>query len=181
MSRTQDRGRAIRCRSHLRQLAVRMHLYADTHRYLAPHRVRNPDGSRTRWMHFFAREIGSGYEVMRDPAVPHWLSGRNAPHGYNYNFLGSARVKFTGEYERFPVALDCLPAPAFTLAFGCAHGTGTNLPYEPLPLEAARSGLPPRRASSRSATTGMSLIRPGCPPTATIRRSAGPITSTPRF
>ncbi|HOX00882.1 MAG TPA: DUF1559 domain-containing protein [Candidatus Paceibacterota bacterium] len=139
------KGRAIdmRCRSNLRQLGLALHLYSDTHQVLPPHQIVYPDGTRIRWFNRLAAEVTSGYDVIRDPAVPHWLPGRNAPYGYNYKFLGSARVMFSGEYERFPVKLTSIHVPTSTIGFGCSAGTGTNQPHEVLPPNAAASALPP--------------------------------------
>jgi prepilin-type N-terminal cleavage/methylation domain-containing protein/prepilin-type processing-associated H-X9-DG protein len=163
LSRAKARAHDTRCRGNLRQLGIGMHLYTDTHRYLPPHQERHPDGSRTRWFNLFAREVTSGYDVIRDPAVPHWVAGRNAPYGYNYKFLGSARKLFSGDYERFPVPLSALPAPAGTLAFGCANGTGTNTPYEPLPPDAPTSALPPEESVRRIGNHGYVLDPPFLP------------------
>ncbi len=132
----------VRCRSNLRQLGIGLHLYTDTYGYLPPHQVKHPDNTRTRWFNLFAKEVTDGYDVIRDPAVPHWIAGRNAPYGYNYKFLGSARKMFSGEYERFPVSLAEIRVPTLTLAFGCSQGTGTQEPYEALAPEAIGSSLP---------------------------------------
>jgi len=163
LARAKSRAHDIRCRSNLRQLAIGMHLYTETHRYLPPHQVRLADGSRVRWFNLFAREVTSGYEVIRDPAVPRWTASRNAPYGYNYKFLGSARVKFSGEYERFPVPLSALPAASQTLAFGCANGTGTREPYEPMTPDQARSALPAEESVQRIGNHGYVVDPPHLP------------------
>ncbi len=163
LARAKSRAHDIRCRSNLRQLALGMHLYTETHGYLPPHQVRLPDGARLRWFNLFAREVTSGYEVMRDPAVPHWTASRNAPYGYNYKFLGSARVKFSGEYERFPVPLSALPAASQALAFGCANGTGTREPYEPMRPDQARSALPAEESVQRIGNHGYVIDPPHLP------------------
>jgi prepilin-type N-terminal cleavage/methylation domain-containing protein/prepilin-type processing-associated H-X9-DG protein len=130
------------CRSNLRQLGIGMYLYTDTYQFLPPHQLRLSDGTRLRWFNLFAGEVTSGYEVIRDPAVPQWVAGRNAPYGYNYKFLGSARIMNSGDYESFPVRLTSILAPAATIAFGCSNGTGTQEPYEPIQPEAIGSSLP---------------------------------------
>lgn len=163
LARAKSRAQDIRCRSNLRQLGIGLHLYAETHQYLPPHQMRLSDGTRLRWFNLFAREVTDGYDVIRDPAVPHWIAGRNAPYGYNYKFLGSARVKFSGEYERFPVSLSALPALSQTLAFGCADGTGTREPYEPLAPEAVRSALPPEESVQRIGNHGYVIDPPFIP------------------
>ncbi|MCZ7641279.1 MAG: prepilin-type N-terminal cleavage/methylation domain-containing protein [Verrucomicrobia bacterium] len=163
LAQAKARAQDIRCRSNLRQLGLGLHLYTDTYLFLPPHQVRHPDGSRTRWFNLFAREITDGYDVIRDPAVPQWLPGRNAPYGYNYKFLGSARTLFSGDYERFPVRLSALPAPTSTLAFGCADGTGTENPHEPLPPHAASSSLPADESVRRIGNHGYVIDPPFLP------------------
>ncbi len=143
LSRAKQKAHDARCRSNLRQLGIGLHLYSDSYDgYLPPHQLKFADGTRLRWFNLFAREVTSGYEVIRDPAVPHWLPGRNAPYGYNYKFLGSARVMNSGQCESFPVRLTSFPAPVTTIAFGCSDGTGTQQPHEVLAPEAIGSALP---------------------------------------
>lgn len=149
LSMAKGRAHDARCRNNLRQLALGLHLYADTYGFLPPHQERFADGSRLRWFNHFAREITHGYDVMRDPAVPHWQAGRNAPYGYNYKFLGSARKLYSGEYERFPVLLSALPAASATIAFGCSNGTGTKEPHEVMLPDAINSTLPPEENVQR--------------------------------
>jgi prepilin-type processing-associated H-X9-DG protein len=153
----------VRCRSNLRQLGLGLNLYVDTHQSFPPHQVRNADGTRTRWFNLFAREVTAGYDVIRDPAVPHWLAGRNAPYGYNYKFLGSARRKYSGEYERFPVSWSAIEAPSATIAFGCSDGTGTKEPYEPLAPEAPTTALSPAESVQRIGNHGYVLDPPFLP------------------
>jgi prepilin-type processing-associated H-X9-DG protein len=114
-------------------------------------------------MNLFAVEVTSGYDVICDPAVPHWVPGRNAPYGYNYKFLGSARKLFSGEYERFPVPLAALQVPTTTIAFGCANGTGTNAPYEALSPQTATSALPPEESVQRIGNHGYVIDPPFLP------------------
>lgn len=142
LAKAKQKSHDVRCRGNLRQLAIGLHLYAGTWEYLPPHQVRLSDGSRVRWFNLFAREVTSGYEVIRDPAVPRWIAGRNAPYGYNYKFLGSSRLMNSGNYENFPVRLASFLAPSATIAFGCSNGTGTEEPYEPIEPEAVGSALP---------------------------------------
>ncbi len=163
LARAKARAQDIRCRNNLRQLCIGLHLYTDTYRYLPPHQERLPDGSRVRWFNLFAREVTDGYDVIRDPSVPNWLAGRNAPYGYNYKFLGSARKLNSGEYERFPVSLATLPALSATLAFGCANGTGTHEPYEPMEPNAIASSLPPEESVRRIGNHGYIIDPPHIP------------------
>jgi len=142
LTRAKQKAQDARCRSNLRQLGIGMQLYTDNHGYFPPHQLKFPDNTRLRWFNLFALEVGLGYEVIRDPAVPHWLPGRNAPYGYNYKLLGSSRIMNSGRYESFPVRLTSFSAPAATIAFGCSNGTGTQEPHEVLGPEAIGSALP---------------------------------------
>ncbi len=77
-----------------------------------------------------ARQL-AGYEVQNCPATPDWQVGRNNAYGYNYKYLGSARVNHVGPkapWESYPVKH--VRAPSRTIAFGDADGTGWLLPYE---------------------------------------------------
>lgn len=143
LAKAKQKAHDARCRSNLRQLGIGLHLYTDNYDgCLPPRQLRFPDNTRLRWFNLFAREVTAGYEVIRDPAVPHWLPGRNAPYGCHYKFPGSARKMNSGAYENFPVRLTSFQAPASTIAFGCSNGTGTQEPHEVLEPEAIGSSLP---------------------------------------
>jgi prepilin-type processing-associated H-X9-DG protein/prepilin-type N-terminal cleavage/methylation domain-containing protein len=163
LAKAKAKAHDVRCRSNVRQMGLGLHLYADTHRYYPPHQLRHADGTRTRWFNLFALEVGFGYEVLRDPAVPDWLPGRNAPYGYNYKHLGSSRVKFSGEYERFPVPVSAIQAYSLTIAFGCSDGTGTQEPHEPLPPDAIGSALPAEENVGRIGNHGYVIDPPFLP------------------
>jgi prepilin-type processing-associated H-X9-DG protein/prepilin-type N-terminal cleavage/methylation domain-containing protein len=163
LARAKQRAGTARCSSNLRQLGIALHLYVDTEQTLPVHQWKLADGSRLRWFNVFARELACGYEVIRDPAVPHWLAGRNAPYGYNYKFLGSARVLRSGSYECFPVRLTSIQAPSTTLDFGCSNGTGTQEPYEPLPPEAVTTALPVAESVLRIGNHGYVVDPPFLP------------------
>jgi prepilin-type N-terminal cleavage/methylation domain-containing protein/prepilin-type processing-associated H-X9-DG protein len=163
LAKAKEKAKAIKCASNLRQMGIGLQIYSDTWEYFPPHQVRHPDGSRTRWFNLFAREVTAGYDVLYDPAVPHWLPGRNAPYGYNYKFLGSARVKNDGSYEKFPVRTTAVQAGSMTIGFGCANGTGTQEPYEPLAPDAATSALPASESILRIGNHGYIIDPPFIP------------------
>jgi prepilin-type processing-associated H-X9-DG protein/prepilin-type N-terminal cleavage/methylation domain-containing protein len=163
LAKAKDKAKAIGCTSNLRQLSIGMQLYSDSHGYFPPHQIRHADGSRTRWFNLFAREVTPGYDVLKDPAVPHWGPSRNAPYGYNYKHLGSARIKFDGEYERFPVRFSAVQAYSLTIAFGCANGTGTEQPYESMLPDQAASALPAEESVRRIGNHGYVIDPPFLP------------------
>jgi len=163
LSKARHKAHDVRCRSNLRQLGLGLQIYSDTYGYLPLHQIKFPDNSRLRWFNLFAREVTAGYEVIRDPAVPHWLPGRNAPYGYNYKFLGSSRIMRSGAYENFPVRLGSFSAPVATIAFGCSDGTGKQEPHEVLSPEAIGSALPASENVNRIGNHGYVLDPPFLP------------------
>ena len=162
-ARARARAKDVACKSNLRQLAVALHLYQDGRDEFPAHQIRNPDGSRLRWFNAYAQELNSGYDVMRDPAVPTWIAGRNAPYGYNYKFLGSARQMNNGEFESYPVPFGRVTAPAQTIGFGCSDGTGFRDNYEPLEPNVASSALPYADRVERKGNHGYVLDPPFLP------------------
>ena len=163
LAKAKQRAHAASCSSNLRQLGIALHLYADTEQTLPAHQWKLANGTRLRWFNVFAAQLTCGYDVIRDPAVPHWLAGRNAPYGYNYKFLGSARVLRSGAFERFPVRLTSIPFPSATLDFACSDGTGTQEPYEPLPPEAVTTALPVAESVQRIGNHGYVIDPPFLP------------------
>jgi prepilin-type N-terminal cleavage/methylation domain-containing protein/prepilin-type processing-associated H-X9-DG protein len=163
LARAKQKALEARCRSNLRQLGLGLMIYTDNHGFLPPHQIKHPDNTRTRWFNLFAREVTSGYDVIRDPVVASWLPGRNAPYGYNYKFLGSARVMKSGECESFPVRLSSIYAPSSTIAFGCSDGTGTQQPHENLAPEAIGSALPAAESVLRIGNHGYVIDPPFLP------------------
>jgi prepilin-type processing-associated H-X9-DG protein/prepilin-type N-terminal cleavage/methylation domain-containing protein len=73
-------------------------------------------------------------ETMHCPAEPEWVNNRNAPYGYNYQFLGNSRRK-TGTsglpvvYRNFPVKAGKIRASETVMAadsLGTAAGKATT-------------------------------------------------------
>ena len=70
-------------------------------------------------------------EVFLCPVVPDWVSTRNAPYGYNYQFLGNTR--FVGDDEsrgfiNFPVRVSSLKSTSATVCFASSMGTAAGKP-----------------------------------------------------
>ncbi len=137
------RGTALdaSCKSNLRQLGQAMHLYLTSWDCYPAHQWTHGNNSRTRWFNAFGDMLGNA-KVESCPAVPHWMVGRNNSYGYNYKYLGSARVNSanpTNPWECFPVRN--VQNASRTIAFGDSDGTGTEDPYEPIPENQASSSL----------------------------------------
>ena len=70
------------------------------------------------------------HPVFHCPTVPEWTNNRNAPYGYNFQFLGNTRLK-TGsanQYINFPVRISRIKAAETVLAadsLGTAAGKPT--------------------------------------------------------
>jgi len=69
------------------------------------------------------------------PSLPDWANNRNAPYGYNFQFLGNARLKTDGSrrYINFPVRVSRVRAAETVLGADCL-GTAAGKPA------AARTG-----------------------------------------
>ncbi|MEO1129988.1 MAG: prepilin-type N-terminal cleavage/methylation domain-containing protein, partial [Planctomycetota bacterium] len=83
-------------------------------------------------------------EVFLCPVVPDWVSSRNFPYGYNYQFLGNARFRNDNEADGFinyPVKSSSIRLSAGTVMFASCMGSAAGKP------EASRS--PNRTDGSR--------------------------------
>lgn len=67
------------------------------------------------------------HEVYHCPAVPEIVDERNAPFGYNHQFLGNSR-KTDGEFHNFPVKRTRLRATASTVLGADCLGTAAGFP-----------------------------------------------------
>ncbi len=47
-------------------------------------------------------------KVFTCPVVPEWVNNRNLSYGYNFQFLGNARLHTSGSFINFPVRVDTL-------------------------------------------------------------------------
>ncbi len=70
------------------------------------------------------------YKVFVCPSVPHWTDERNAAYGYNYQFLGNARVSAGGSYHNFPVRRARIQTFAGTVVAADSMGTAADFPTE---------------------------------------------------
>ncbi|MCC5829788.1 MAG: DUF1559 domain-containing protein [Phycisphaeraceae bacterium] len=66
------------------------------------------------------------HEVFHCPQVPDRINNRNAPYGYNYQFLGNSRRHAAGGFINFPVRIDSLSAT--TLLAADSLGTAAGKP-----------------------------------------------------
>jgi prepilin-type N-terminal cleavage/methylation domain-containing protein/prepilin-type processing-associated H-X9-DG protein len=65
------------------------------------------------------------------PSVPDWTDERNACYGYNYQFLGNARLRDSAtidSYKNWPVPLSRVRAPSGCVAVGDGMGTAAAYP-----------------------------------------------------
>ena len=148
LTQARQMARSTSCMSNLKELGVAMQLYHSRWKCFPAHQWKldstpgdghNDKKNRMRWFRQLHEMLGIGQDVQQCPEVPTWICGRNNSYGYNYKFLGSARVLTDGTFECFPVAE--VHAPAHTIAFGDSSGTGTEEPYEPIPFTQKGSSL----------------------------------------
>ena len=70
-------------------------------------------------------------EVFHCPTEPEWVNNRNAPYGYNFQFLGNSRSKrvpaMPGKFSNFPVKISKIRASETVMAAD-ALGTAAGKP-----------------------------------------------------
>jgi len=122
------------CTSNLRQLGTALVMYQSEWGCYPAHQWKlGPGGAvRKRWFQQLHEMLDLGEKVQQCPEVAGWVCGRNNSYGYNYKYVGSARVLTDGTFERFPVMQ--IKNPGRTIAFGDSSGTGWTEPYEPIPF-----------------------------------------------
>ncbi len=67
--------------------------------------------------------------ALLDPVVPHWVSTRNFPYGYNYQFLGNTRFvgdSDGGNFINFPVRITTIRHTSMTVMFASCMGTAAG-------------------------------------------------------
>ena len=70
-------------------------------------------------------------EVFLCPVVPGWVSTRNFPYGYNYQFLGNTRFRNDSEASgpiNFPVRFNEIRTPSETVTFASCMGSAAGKP-----------------------------------------------------
>ncbi len=68
-------------------------------------------------------------DVYLCPAVAHWTDERNGAYGYNYHFLGNARLIDDNDptsFKNWPVSLTTIRSPADCVAVGDSMGTAAS-------------------------------------------------------
>jgi len=106
--------------------------------------VGNGKKYRPRWIAFMGMYVGvygfnnpilendrQDYDskVYTCPSTPNRSDERNSSYGYNYQFLGNARMR-DGKYYRFPVKQSWVTAASSTVIAGDCLGTASNYPEE---------------------------------------------------
>lgn len=156
LARAKQSARTTICGTNLRQVGIGWTIYAQENHDVSvaarPARlpgdnlyfVGNGRKYRPRWLvslgaavEIYAFDFPSTDDVHQDiqssllicPEVPDWVSERNSSYGYNYQFLGNARLAGdgSGRFRRFPVRTDFLRA-ADTVVAGDALGTAAAFP-----------------------------------------------------
>ena len=168
MGKARAMARSANCTSNLRQLGVALQLYHNAWGCYPAHQWKldstpgdgnNDKKNRMRWFRQLHELLNIGRRVQQCPEVPLWVCGRNNSYGYNYKYLGSARTYTDAEgntcFECFPIIE--VRNPSHTIAFGDSSGTGTQLPYEPIPFTQKGSSLPYGERRHRIGNHGYTL------------------------
>jgi len=157
LSQARRMARTVKCSSNLRQIGLGWTMYAQGNNdYAVASRPATIDGNnlyyvgngwkfRPRWTASLGSEVGilafnaptTGPEhqnidnpLLVCPEVPSWTSERNASYGYNFQFLGNARLTLDrSRFINFPVKLTRLPA-AGTVVAADSLGTAAHYPRE---------------------------------------------------
>jgi len=88
-------------------------------------------------------------ELYVCPETPDWLDERNGSYGYNYQFLGNARLRdetIPTSYKNWPVLISRVKPPTRCVAVADSMGTAASFPlharvdYEDNGFHASRSG-----------------------------------------
>jgi len=71
------------------------------------------------------------HSIFVCPSVPEWTDERNGSYGYNYQFLGNARLSTPGDihsFKNWPVAISHIGDTARTVAVADCIGTAASFP-----------------------------------------------------
>lgn len=108
-------------------------------------------------------------EIYVCPEAANWVDERNAAYGYNYQFLGNARLRDptnVKSYKNWPVRFSRVKSPEACVAV--ADCTGTAASYRPAERTGYEDNLPRDRMSGRTPTAwgneGFNLDPPGVDP-----------------
>ncbi len=90
-------------------------------------------------------------EMYLCPEVPHWTDERNGAYGYNYQFLGNARLKDSDSltsYKNWPVNTSWVRSPAECVAVADSMGTAAS--FKPFQRGSYEDNKPGDSKSGRS-------------------------------
>jgi prepilin-type processing-associated H-X9-DG protein/prepilin-type N-terminal cleavage/methylation domain-containing protein len=156
LSKARQSAYTARCANNLRQFGTAWQMYAAANGSLAvPGRLPRYNGAnsvfdlgdgqeyRPRWYEMLGAQLkryatknpkkieDDSWEVKDDfflcPAVPNWTNSRNYPYGYNYQFLGNARLRPDGKWINWPVKTGRIKAAETVMAADCL-GTAAGKP-----------------------------------------------------
>ncbi len=149
-------ARTTVCAANLRQTGIGWTLYAQEHRDIVVaarpatlpgnnlYFVGNGYKYRPRWLaslgaavQIYAFTFPSAEDIHQNidnpllvcTQVSDWTSERNASYGYNYQFLGNARLRGSGRFRNFPVTTSHIRA-AQTVVTADSIGTAAALPSQ---------------------------------------------------
>jgi len=129
LARAREKARQTACLSNVKQMGLALAMYVQDHGAYPAHHLRYPGGLSVRWWNAIEPYQPSP-NLFKCPSVPEWEVGRNMAYGYNYQYLGNARVAFAD--GGFPVFEARIQYPDLTIAIADSDGTGTK-PYQPSP------------------------------------------------
>ena len=156
LTQAQRAARAVKCASNLRQIGIGWTLYAQDHGDMAIanrpgtlpgdnlYDVGNGKKYRPRWMVSLGASVqiyAFNYPATENihqsiendallcPEVADRTSERNSAYGYNYQFLGNARLRADGTFRNFPVRIDRLRSAETVIATDTL-GTAAEFPAQ---------------------------------------------------
>jgi prepilin-type processing-associated H-X9-DG protein len=156
LSRVRQQANTVRCASNLRQFGTAWQMYASAHGGRSvPGRLARYNGAdstydlgegleyRPRWYELLGAQLkryatknpfkqeNDSWTVSDEfflcSGVPDWVNSRNYPYGYNYQFLGNARLKPGGSWINYPVKTVRIKAAETVMATDCM-GTAAGKP-----------------------------------------------------
>ena len=131
-AQAREKARQTSCMSNLKQLGLAFQMYNQDNDELYP-AFTYAVGPKLRWMNLVFPytkngQLGVCPSLGGPKAITSTddtsLNARNYSYGYNYQYLGNARINAAGQFMRFPVSEAAILAPAGTILLADNDGTG---------------------------------------------------------